>query len=307
MAINWYPGHMHKAQKEIKDIISDIDLIIEVLDARIPNSSENPMIAQLRGEKPCIKILNKSDLADADTTALWIEHFKSHKNTDALAVTAKTQESLQKIIPRCKDIVVRDVEEGKPMRVLIAGIPNVGKSTIINALAKRIVAKTGNEPAVTKSQQRINIGSGITLFDTPGMLWPKIHSEDSGYRLAVTGAIKETAFELDDVASYLADYLVVSYPEQLKTRYELEELAPSGYEILEDIGRKRGCLRSGGRVEINKAAKILLTELRETVLGRISMETPQMCMAEQLAIDKKLAAKAEKDAARKKKSKGRKR
>lgn len=307
MAINWYPGHMHKAQKEIREVMSDIDLIIEVLDARIPYSSENPMIAKLRGDKPCIKLLNKADLADESITQLWIEHFKSTKNTDAIAVNAKKTEAMQKLIQLCLDLVPNKGQEGKPIRALIAGIPNVGKSTTINALANRIIAKTGNEPAVTKSQQRINIGHNITLFDTPGMLWPKIENENSGYRLAVTGAIKETAFELDDIATYAGDYLLEAYPEVIKERYDLEALAPNGYEFLEQVGQRRGCLRRGGRVEINKAAKILLTELREMVLGPISMETPEICIAEQIEVDRILAEKAEKNAARKQNFKRRKR
>ncbi|KMT65722.1 ribosome biogenesis GTPase YlqF [Catenovulum maritimum] len=306
MAINWYPGHMHKAQKEIKEIMSDIDLIIEVLDARIPYSSENPMIASIRRDKPCIKLLNKSDLADEAITALWIEHFKSTKNTDAIAVNAKKTDAMQKLIKLCQELVPNKGSEGKPIRALIAGIPNVGKSTTINALAQRTIAKTGNEPAVTKSQQKINIGHNITLFDTPGMLWPKIENENSGYRLAVTGAIKETAFELDDIATYAGDYLLEAYPDVIQSRYEIEELAPNGYEFLEQVGKRRGCLRSGGRVEINKAAKILLTELREMVLGPISMETPEMCIAEQVEVDRIKAEKAEKDALRKTKFKKRK-
>ena len=303
MAINWYPGHMHKAQKEIKEIMPDVDLIIEVLDARIPYSSENPMIADLRGDTPCLKILNKSDLADEAVTALWLEHFKQTKNTHAIATTAKLASAAPQIIKLCRDAVPHRGQTAKPLRILIAGIPNVGKSTTINALANRVIAKTGNEPAVTKAQQRINIDDHIILFDTPGMLWPKVENENSGYRLAVTGAIKETAFDLDDIATYAVEYLMEGYPERLLDRYKLEEFARSGYETLEDIGRKRGCLISGGRVEMNKAAKIVLTELRELVLGRISMETPEICVAEQAEVERKKQEKAVKDSERKKRFK----
>ncbi|MCU4677232.1 ribosome biogenesis GTPase YlqF [Catenovulum sp. 2E275] len=300
MAINWYPGHMHKAQREIRKILGEIDLFIEVLDARIPYSSENPMIAQIRGDKPCIKILNKSDLADPVITQAWLEHFKQTKNTDAIAVSAKKPASLKDIISLCRQMAPNRGEPGKPVRALIAGIPNVGKSTTINILANRIIAKTGNEPAVTKSQQRINIGDNVILYDTPGMLWPKVENENSGYRLAITGAIKETAFDLDDIATYAADYLVEAYPDALKARYQLDEFADNGYETLELIGKKRGCLRAGGRVEMNKAAKILLTELRDMQIAAISMETPAMCIAEQKEVDERLAEKAQKDAERKK-------
>ncbi len=303
MAINWYPGHMHKAQREIRKILGEIDLFIEVLDARIPYSSENPMIANIRGDKPCIKILNKSDLADPQITADWLAHFKQTKNTDAIAVTAKTPSTLKDIIALCKSMAPNRGEPGKPVRALIAGIPNVGKSTTINILANRIIAKTGNEPAVTKAQQRINIGDGVILYDTPGMLWPKVENENSGYRLAITGAIKETAFDLDDIATYALDYLMQAYPEQLKARYQLEALAENGYETLELIGKKRGCLRAGGRVEMNKAAKIVLTELRDMQIEAISMETPEMCIAEQDEVEARLAEKAQKQAERKKKFK----
>ena len=300
MAINWYPGHMHKAQKEIKEIMGDIDLIIEVLDARIPYSSENPMIASIRGDKPALKILNKADLADPQITALWLEHFKSNKNTNAIAVDAKNQNPAAQIIELCRQAVPSRGDTGKPLRILIAGIPNVGKSTTINTLANRTIAKTGNEPAVTKTQQRIVLEGDIVLYDTPGMLWPKVENVNSGYRLAVTGAIKETAFDLDDIAMFAVDYLIEAYPQALQERYSLEEFGRDGYETLEMIGRKRGCLVAGGKVEMNKAAKIVLTEQRELVLGRISMETPQVCMAEEAEVLRLRELKTAQDVERKK-------
>ncbi len=295
MAIQWYPGHMHKAQKEIAEIMPAIDLIIEVLDARIPYSSENPMIANLRGDTPCIKILNKSDLADPTITELWLAHFETHKGIKALAVSAKKPEEVKQIIDLAKKMVPHRDQEGKNIRALICGIPNVGKSTTINILADRIIAKVGNEPAVTKAQQRINLQNGIVLSDTPGMLWPKVENVDSGYRLASTGAVRDTAMDSDDAAMFAIDYLSEAYPDLLKDRYQLDEFGHTGYDTLEVIGRKRGCLIAGGRVEMNKAADIVLTELRDCTIGRISMETPEMVIKEEAALVILHEEKAKKD------------
>jgi len=193
MAIQWFPGHMHKARKEIKEIMPKIDMIIEVLDARIPYSSENPLVKQLRGDKPCIKLLNKSDLADPEITQLGRDHFQSERNIKATAVTQEQHEQIKQSLQLCKQVFPQRNLSVRPIRVLIMGIPNVGKSSVINTLAGRMIAKVGNEPAITKRQQKIILDNGIELMDTPGFLWPKIHNVNSGYRLAVTGAIKSTA------------------------------------------------------------------------------------------------------------------
>ncbi|WP_111976424.1 ribosome biogenesis GTPase YlqF [Algibacillus agarilyticus] len=299
MALNWYPGHMHKAQKEIAEIMPAIDVIIEVLDARIPYSSNNPMIATLRGDKPFIKVLNKKDLADPVTTQLWLDYFNAQLGTKAIAISARNVTETKQIFALCAELAPHRVQQGKQLRALICGIPNVGKSTTINVLADRIIAKTGNEPAVTKAQQRIRLDNDIVLSDTPGMLWPKVENENSGYRLAATGAIKDTAMESDDVATYVVEYLMQAYPEMLKNRYGLEAFAHTGYDTLELIGRKRGCLRSGGRVEMNKAADIVLHELRDSTLGLISMETPDMMLVEEDALIIQREKKAAKDLIRK--------
>jgi ribosome biogenesis GTPase A len=188
----------------------------------------------------------------------------------------------------------------KQIRAMIMGIPNVGKSTIINILADRIIAKTGNEPAVTKQQQRIRLPSGIMLSDTPGFLWPKIENENSGYRLAVTGAIKDTAIEYEDIAYYAAEYLLKAYPERLKERYELETLPQSDHELMEAIAQRRGCLRAGGHFDIYKVSTILLNELRSGALGPLSVETPEMASKEKIAVEKLMAEQAEKKAEKKK-------
>lgn len=304
MAINWYPGHMHKAQKEIKEALPQIDLIIEVMDARIPYSSENPMIQEIRGEKPVIKVLTKSDLADPELTQQWLTYLEQEQGVKALALTTEQPQLAKKIPELCRKLVPNRVSEGKQLRAMIMGIPNVGKSTLINTLTGKIIAKVGNEPAVTKSQQRIRLDDDIYLSDTPGMLWPKIHNEDSGYRLAVSGAVKDTAFEHEEIAFYAAEFLLEHYPERLRTRYELPELPTTEVEFMEALAKKRGCLRPGGRFDFHKASEILLNELRGGMLGRITLETPTMVEKEKQIVAELVAAKeaekAEKLAGKKK-------
>lgn len=291
MAIQWYPGHMHKARKEIEEVMPQIDLVIEVLDARIPYSSENPMVAKLRQDKPCIKLLNKSDLADPEITNRWIEYLEQEQGVRAQAITTLQPAMVRKIPELCRKLV--PVSEGalKDIRTMIMGIPNVGKSTIINTLAGRVIAKTGNEPAVTKAQQRINLKNGIVLSDTPGILWPKVDNEASGYRLAVTGAIKDTAMEYEDVALFAAAYFLHAYPEAMMERYKLTSLPATDIELLEEIGRRRGALRSGGRIDLHKASELLLHEFRSGKIGQLSLETPEMAQAEEIEVAKLLAEK----------------
>ncbi|BCV32322.1 MULTISPECIES: ribosome biogenesis GTPase YlqF [Shewanella] len=291
MAIQWYPGHMHKARKEIEEVMPQIDLVIEVLDARIPYSSENPMVAKLRQDKPCIKLLNKSDLADPEITNRWIEYLEQEQGVRAQAITTLQPAMVRKIPELCRKLV--PVSEGalKDIRTMIMGIPNVGKSTIINTLAGRVIAKTGNEPAVTKAQQRINLKNGIVLSDTPGILWPKVDNEASGYRLAVTGAIKDTAMEYEDVALFAAAYFLHAYPEAMMERYKLTSLPATDIELLEEIGRRRGALRSGGHIDLHKASELLLHEFRSGKIGQLSLETPEMAQAEEVEVAKLLAEK----------------
>ncbi|GAB1621549.1 ribosome biogenesis GTPase YlqF [Agarivorans albus] len=293
MAIQWYPGHMHKAQKQIKEVMPKIDLIIEVLDARIPYSSENPMVASLRGDKPCIKVLNKSDLADPKTTALWQEYFEQEQGVKAIPLCTIQGNQTQDLLKLCRSMLPNKGGVDKPIHTMICGIPNVGKSTLINALAGRQIAKTGNEPAVTKAQQRIRLDGNIILSDTPGILWPKFDNVASGYRLAATGAVKDTAMEYDDVAAFACEYLLQAYPEQLKARYKLEELPESEVVLMEEIGRKRGCLVRGGQVDYVKAATIILNELRDATIGRITLETPEMVAVEKVETAKIVAEKEE--------------
>jgi ribosome biogenesis GTPase A len=295
---------MHKASKEIKEILPQVDLIIEILDARIPFSSQNPMLATLRGDKPCIKILSKSDLADPEITQQWQTYLEREQGVKTLAVTIDYPEKIRQLPDLCHKMLPAKAPSSRLINTLIMGIPNVGKSTLINILAGRMIAKTGNEPAVTKMQQRIAIGNGIILLDTPGLLWPNVENKNSGYRLATTGAIKDTAIDHEQIASFAADYLIHHYPDYLKTRFQLETLPQTEHELMQVIGKNRGCLRSGGRVELDKVAKILLAELRAGTIGRISLETPAMMEQELVELAVIREEKAAKKKARKQKWKG---
>ena len=307
MAINWYPGHMHKAQREIKEILPQIDVVIEVCDARLPFSSENPMITEIRGDKPLIKILNKSDLADTETTNKWLAYLKAQQNVNAIALTT-SQPSVAKTIPiLIREMVPHKDEEGKQINAVIMGIPNVGKSTLINTLVGKAKAKVGNEPAVTKGLQRIRLEEGLYLYDTPGMLWPKIVNENSGYRLAVTSAVKDTAYDHDDIAFFAAQYLLETYPQRLIDRYKLDPLPETEVEVIEAIGRGRGCVKSGGVVDYTKASTILINEIRDKTLGAISFETPSMIEAEEAHFAQLQADRvAEREARKLKRGRGRK-
>ncbi|SNT70855.1 ribosome biogenesis GTPase YlqF [Psychrobacter sp. LV10R520-6] len=295
--IQWFPGHMNKARNEVKEIMPQMDVIIEVLDARIPYSSENPMVATLRGDKPVIKILNKADLADPDMTQAWMDYFEQEDGVKALAFDDNKANNVHRIVELCKKLMPNKVGTGRQIKAMILGIPNVGKSTLINTLAGRTVAKTGNEPAVTKSQQLIKLEGGIMLYDTPGMLWPKVENANSGYRLAATGGIRDTAFDFADVASYTAEYLIQAYPELLKARYKIEILPETDWEFFEVAGRNRGCVRAGNKIDTYRMSEILINELRSGTLGRISMETPEMRETEEAMVaEQRLALEAKKTA-----------
>ena len=274
MKIQWFPGHMHKASNEIREKLPDMDLLIEVIDARIPGSSENPMIEAIRKGKPTIKIFNKSDLSDPALTEKWQAYYERDKGVKTLCVTRDQPEKIKQLPSLCRKMISISDARAKEIQAMIVGIPNVGKSTIINILKDRTVAKTGNEAAVTRQQQRIKIADDVVLFDTPGLLWGNINNKHSGYRLAITGAIKDTAFDSDDAAFYLAEYLIKNYPELITSRYELKNVPETELEFIETIGHQRGCLRAGGQIELDKACKILINEYRLGMLGKITLENP---------------------------------
>ena len=307
MNIQWFPGHMHKARKEIAKRLTAVDLVIEVLDARIPYSSENPMLRELRGEKACIKILNKADLADARASAEWQSSFEKSDNLRTVAMSCKLEDDTSALVSTCKSLLPGKVGSLKGIQTLIVGIPNVGKSTLINQLCGKTIAKTGNEPAITKMQQRIDLNNGIVLFDTPGVLWPNVENRNSGFRLAATGAIKDTAMEYEEVALFTIDYLKEHYLDTLVARYQLSEPSHDSTEILESVGRARGCLGRGGSVDWQRAAKILIGDFRSGKLGPITLESPSMMMQEIIETDEIRAQKAAKKAERDEKRKSKKR
>ena len=276
MAIQWFPGHMHLTKKAISERIKEIDVVIELLDARLPGSSANPMLAELTGAKPALKVLNKQDLADPARTSLWLTHYNSLPGTSAIALDASETTPARRLIDACHALAPTRGSMVKPMRVLICGIPNVGKSTLINTLTGKRATKTGDEAGITKLEQRIVLADGFYLWDTPGMLWPRIIVAKSGYNLAASGAIGRNAFNEEEVALELLDYLIQAYPALLEARYKLK-LAPgiTDEQLLEEIGRKRGAVLSKGRVNLQKAAEIVIYEFRAATVGRVTLETPQ--------------------------------
>lgn len=290
MSIQWYPGHMTKARRSIAESMPSQDVVIEVLDARMPLASENPVLAELRGQKPCIKVLNKSDLADPAVTTAWLRYFEAERAAPpdeaergaspggqvlAIAIAASQSSEARRRIPElCKRLAPPKNGPGKVVRAMIVGIPNVGKSTLINVLMERKVAKVGDEPAVTKSQQLVTLKTGMAISDNPGILWPKIDDEAASFRLAVGGAIPDTAIDYQSVALFAAGYFLRRYPELLVARYKLKELPETAAALIEEIGRRRGCLRSGGSVDLHKASDILVHDFRAGRLGRISLEEP---------------------------------
>lgn len=273
MTINWFPGHMHKARKEIAEIMPQVDVIIEIIDARIPFSSENPLVPQLRGETPVLKILNKSDLADDKETQRWLTHLEKERGIKAISVTSQNPDEIKRLLDVISSMVPHRVSQDKLLRALVLGIPNVGKSTTINILADRIIAKTGNEAGVTKVQQRIRLENNIVLHDTPGFLWPKLEPEDCGYRLAITGGIKDTVTEKEDIAYYAIEYLMEHYPELLKQRYQIDELPEQPIDVMDEIARNRACMKKGGIADLYRVSEIVLNDYRSGALGRITLET----------------------------------
>lgn len=285
MNVNWYPGHMVKAQNDIKAAIKLIDIVIEVLDARIPLSSRNPIIDEIAGDKQRIIVLNKSDLADEEVTLSWIRYFES-QGMSCIAVDSSIPQDIKRIISEIikkgkevyKDKVEKISIDYKPIyRVLIAGIPNVGKSTIINKIAKRNAANVSNKPGVTVRNQWIRVEDNIELLDTPGLLWPKLDDNNAGEKLALTGNIKQEILDIEGLACVGIEYLIQNdkYKNMFMEKYKIDEEFveySDSYDILELLGRKRGCLVSGGNVDTEKASKIFLDELKAGKIGKISLE-----------------------------------
>ncbi len=304
MAIQWFPGHMNLTRKAIAERIKDIDVVIEVLDARLPGSSANPLLAEMTGHKPTLKILNKQDMADPAVTQLWLDHYNAIAGTRAIALQAIDGGATQRLAPACHALAPGRSGLAKPMRVLICGVPNVGKSTLINTLTNKFHAKTGDEAGVTKLEQRITLADDFYLYDTPGLLWPRIIVARSGFNLAASGAIGRNAYDEELVALELLDSLRQHYPAAIEARYRITGVAAmKDEEVLEAIGRKRGGLLGKGKVNTQKAAEIVITEFRAATLGRISLETPAQFaqwLAQGQQLDAERLAKKEAKAASKK-------
>ena len=280
MTIQWFPGHMAKARRQVTEKLALIDVVIELLDARLPLSSRNPMIDEIVAEKPRLILLNKADLADEKATEEWIAYFRG-LGIRTLPIDALSGKGVGKLPELCRelaaDMLARRAERGmqaRAVRIMILGIPNVGKSSLINRLSRRAVAQTGDRPAVTKAQQWVKVGETLELLDTPGILWPKFEDEMVGLRLAASGAIKDELLDFTEVALFAIDYMMHSYPEQLLERFKLKELPEDKVTMLEEIGKKRGCLISGGEIDYDKAAELFLRELRSGKLGRVTLERP---------------------------------
>ena len=286
MAIQWYPGHMTQARKKAEETMEFTDMVIEVLDARVPEASHNPVINEMRlfRQRPNLKVLNKADLADPKVTEAWLNYFNQQPNTKAVALSCKKPGEANKIHKLCLALTPHRGTHLKPLRMLIMGIPNVGKSTLMNALLNRRVAKVGDEPAVTKSQQRFELSETMSITDTPGMMWPKIQFESDGYMLAASHAIGRNAVIDEDVALFLADNLLKTYPELLNARYKLDTmkhegafldvLKMDGVDLLEAIAKRRSYKRHDGLWDTEKTAVAFLTDYRSGAIGRVSLESP---------------------------------
>nr|WP_275900487.1 ribosome biogenesis GTPase YlqF [Anoxybacillus rupiensis] len=281
MTIQWFPGHMAKAKREVQEKLKLIDIVFELVDARIPLSSRNPMIDEILSNKPRIVLLNKADMADEAITAQWISYFEQQA-LHALAIDSQGGKGTKQIVAAAKNMLkdkfakmaAKGIKNPRPMRALIVGIPNVGKSTLINRLAGKHIAKTGDKPGVTKAQQWIKVGKEMELLDTPGILWPKFEEEEVGLKLAATGAIKDAILNLQDVAVYALRFLNQHYPDRLKERYSLQEIPEDIVELFDEIGKRRGCLMAGGAIDYDKVAELVLRDVRTEKLGRLSFEKP---------------------------------
>lgn len=277
MSVNWFPGHMATARKKAAETMAKVDVVVEVLDARLPGASANPMIEQMRRhrQRPCLKILNKADLADPDATAAWLRAYGREKDVKAVAISCKKAAEVARVPAQAAGLVPHRGGLLKPVRIMVMGVPNVGKSTLVNALLKRKVARTGDEPAVTRHQSVFSLSDNMELIDTPGLMWPAIKRPADGLMLAASHAIGENAYITEEVAAFLADILLARYPAAVAVRYGCGPGGLDGPGLVEAIARRRGYLLKGNRVDYEKAAIALVHDYRSGALGRVSLETPE--------------------------------
>ncbi|KGP92842.1 GTPase [Pontibacillus chungwhensis BH030062] len=282
MTIQWFPGHMAKAKRQVEEKLKLVDFVIELVDARAPYSSQNPMLHQVLQQKPKMVLLMKRDLADDGITNKWISWYKE-QDIEAIAVNVDDPKDVQHVIQYAKEMGQEKLERLKkkgvrprPARAMIIGIPNVGKSTLINRLAKKKITKTGDRPGVTTAQQWIKVKKDFELLDTPGILWPKFEEEIVGYRLATIGTIKDNILPIPDVAAFFIRFLQEHYPSLLQERYGVTADVEDMGEVFDHIGTKRGCLESGGNINYDKVAEVIIRDLRSAKIGRVTLETPDM-------------------------------
>lgn len=274
MTIQWFPGHMLETKQLLKTAISKIDVILEILDARLPLSSANPVLDKICQNAFRLKILNKADLADQAITEQWLNYFETTGNQPAIAINGTNSEKAWNALNYGVSNVSKN--RAKKTKVIVVGIPNTGKSTILNALAGKKIAKTGNVPAITRHQQRTSLKNNIDIYDTPGILWPVIEPESKAYILAASGAISDTAIDYTDIAFFSARLLIDRYPDLLLERYPFLAPLPSDeLTLIENLGKARGCLKKGGVINLQKASEVLIRELRAGKIGKISFETPK--------------------------------
>jgi ribosome biogenesis GTPase A len=287
MTIQWFPGHMTQAKRMVQENLRRVDIVLELLDARVPAASRNPLLSELTVGKPRLILLNKSDLADVKETDRWVNHFRATQNIQAMPIEAMREHGVKKIESAVRKVVDADRKENgqRPLdrryRAMVVGIPNVGKSSLINRLAMRKIARTGDEPAVTRKAQWVRMSKEMELLDMPGILWHKFEDQRVGAYLGATGAIKDAVIDIHDIACFAVQTLAGIDPDHVKERYKLKELNEDPRVVLEDIGQKRGCLRPGGSVNVEKAAQLVIRELRGGKLGRITLQTVAAFEAEQ--------------------------
>ncbi len=268
---------MDKARKEVQRAMKSVDVVIEVVDARLPEASSNPLIRSLREhrQRPCLKILNKADIADPAVTKAWLAFYNKQNGVTAVALSCKKSADVARVPNLCQKVAPHRDDNFKPLRMMIMGIPNVGKSTLMNALVKRRVAAVADEPAVTKRQQRLDLNARMSIIDTPGLMWPQIRDPSDGMMLAASHAIGVNAVIPEEVAMFLADLLLARYPALLRARYGIDTANMDAPDLIEAIARRRGAQVKGGGINFEKASIILLTDFRTGKLGRISLETPE--------------------------------